>query len=173
MRFLGIDIGYDRCGVCVIEYDSKRNDSNIIFAGSILTNKKLSISERLKILHEDLVYIKKKYQPECMSIEKLFFNRKNMTFEKICMSKGVAMMLFSDIEILEVEPKRVKKCVVGDGNATKPEIRMVVEKVIGMELQSVLDDTIDALCLALYHCQEKRNEILISQSQTNAFMLQI
>lgn len=163
MIFLGLDIGFDRCGFAVLAYDYKTRKQEILYAGSILTDKKLSIAERLKILHDDLISIKKKYQPEYMCIEKLFFNRENSTFEKVCMSKGIALMLFSDISILEVEPNRVKSVIVGNGHAKKPEIRMITEKILNRSLTKMYDDTIDAICLAMYHIEVRRVEKLQSK----------
>jgi crossover junction endodeoxyribonuclease RuvC len=160
MVFLGLDIGFDRCGFAVLAYDSRTRKNEILYAGSILTDKKLSIGERLKILHDDLLFIKQKYEPEYMCIEKLFFNRENSTFEKVCMSKGIAMMLFSDIQTLQVEPNKVKSTIVGNGHAKKPEIRMITEKLLNRSLAKMYDDTIDAICLALYHIEVERVENL-------------
>lgn len=160
MVFLGIDIGYDRCGVAILDHDIKSNTTEIVFAGSILTDKKDSIAIRLKVLYDDLLTVKKKYSPEFMCIEKLFFNRKNSTFEKVCMSKGIAEMLFSEIEILEIEPKVVKSNVIGNGNATKSEIRTILEKILNRSLAKIYDDTIDAICLAKYQIEVIRVEKL-------------
>lgn len=160
MIFLGIDIGFDRCGFCALEYEFGQKEPVILSAGAILTDKKLSIQERLKILHRDLLEVKKKFKPEYVSIEKLFFHRKNMTFEKICMSKGVAMTVFADTVILEIEPKRVKKYITGNGNATKEEIRVLLEKIMNMDLKNIYDDTIDAVCLGLYHVDAVKLERL-------------
>lgn len=156
MTFLGIDIGFDRCGVSIITYDASNKRADVIFAGSILTDKQMSIGQRLGVLYEDLASIKAKYSPEFVSIEKLFFNRKNPTFEKVCMSKGIAMVLFKDCEILEVEPKTVKKVVAGNGGASKEDMRRVLQMILNKKLDHVYDDTIDAVCLALYHIEVKK-----------------
>lgn len=167
MTFLGIDIGYDRCGICVIEYSFENNSTDIVFAGSILTDKNLPIAARLKILHEDLLYIKQKYSPDYISIEKLFFNRRNSVFEKICMSKGVALMLFQDSTIVEIEPKSIKKNIIGEGNATKAQIKEVLTRILQVDLSKVLDDTLDALCIGLYHVELVKIELMSARKQIN------
>ena len=158
MTFLGIDIGFDRCGYAVLgtkggeeEGVMMRNEVEVVSAGVGGTDKGVGVEARLRVLYEDLVSLKKKYEPNYVSIEKLFFHRKNMTFEKICMAKGVAMLAFYDCEILEIEPKRMKREIIGDGNVKKSEIRPILEQLLGYSLQGVYDDTIDAVCLALYH----------------------
>jgi crossover junction endodeoxyribonuclease RuvC len=160
MIFLGIDIGFDRCGIAILDHDIKKNTSEIVFAGSILTEKSQTIAQRLKVLYTDLLFVKNKYNPEYMCIEKLFFNRQNSTFEKVCMSKGVALLLFSDTEIVEVEPKRMKSIVVGNGNATKSQIKTVIEKLLARDLSKMYDDTIDAIGLAMYQIEATRLEKL-------------
>jgi crossover junction endodeoxyribonuclease RuvC len=152
MIFLGIDIGYDRCGFAVLEYAKGSRNPSILSAGCITTSKEEDIFARLKSLSDDLVSIKNKYNPDYVSIEKLFFNRKNSTFEKVCMAKGVAGSIFSQCNICEVEPNTMKKYITGHGGANKKDIKIILEKILSMNLDKMYDDTIDALCLALYHC---------------------
>ncbi len=144
MVILGLDIGYDRCGVCIID------EGIIVFSGLIITDKTLTTSKRLNILRNDLVDIKNKYKPDKVGIEKLFFNRKNIIFEKVCMSKGVALELFCDCEIHEIEPKRIKKEVIGNGDADKKEVAAVLSKLINTDLTNYMDDVVDAIAIAFY-----------------------
>lgn len=151
MTFLGLDIGYDRCGVSVIQGDTRNN--KIIFTGLIVTNKKDPIEKRLRTLRSDLLEIKKQFKPEGMAIEKLFFNRKNSIFEKICMSKGVAVEVFSDQPVIEVEPKKAKKLIIGDGNADKKQVQFFLSKIYDLNFDNMPDDAYDAIYLALYGMQ--------------------
>lgn len=165
MIFMGIDIGYDRCGVSIIKHSFELNKSDILFAGSIITDRTQSFSSRLHILHEDLMFLKNKYAPEYISIEKLFFNRKNPTFEKICMSKGIAMLIFNDSMMQEIEPKKMKLWISGYGNATKKDIKISLERYMNMNLSNVLDDTVDAVCLAMYHIDQVKIDMMVNRSQ--------
>ena len=164
MIFLGIDIGFDRCGFAVLESDPKNKNPKILSAGCIVTSKEDSIFTRLKCLSEDLGSIKKKYSPDYVSIERLFFNRKNSTFEKICMAKGVAGAIFSECNICEIEPNKMKKYITGHGGADKKEIKVILEKILSMDLNKMYDDTIDAICLALFHCDFVKLENMSKRS---------
>jgi crossover junction endodeoxyribonuclease RuvC len=165
MIFLGIDIGFDRCGFCVLETEDKFKNPKIITAGCITTDRSLSISKRLDTLNQDLLTLKEKYKPSFMSIEKLFFNRKNTAFEKVCMAKGIALMLFNESQILEIEPNTVKGHVIGSGRATKAQMRPILEKILSMDLSKIYDDTIDAICLGLYQVDyEKLNQQLANSN---------
>ena len=162
MVVLGLDIGYDRCGFAILSGTSRKNE--LVTAGVILTDKKLPIQKRLRILKEDLISIDKQYKPEVMCIEKLFFNRRNTVFEKICMSKGIAFEIFCDTTIIEVEPKKAKKDVLGDGNIDKKQVKFLVAKLFNTNFDNVPDDTYDAIYLALYGLQTRELEKMYNRS---------
>lgn len=146
MITIGLDIGYDRCGFAVVE----TNGELILESGIIVTDKSLPINRRLNVLRNDLEFIKKKYSPVAVCIEKLFFYRKNRVFEKICMSKGVALELFCESLIIEIEPKKAKKEIVGHGDATKNDIKKLLGLLLSIDFTEHMDDEVDAIYLGLY-----------------------
>ena len=159
MVILGLDIGYDRCGVCIYE------DEKIIFSGLIVTDKKDPIQKRLKILRQDLLEIKNQFNPDCVGIEKLFFNRRNSVFEKICMSKGVALELFSGCVVEEIEPKKIKKEMIGSGDADKSMVKLALSKMLKLNLDEYMDDVVDAIAIAIYMSQKIKLEKLYNQKK--------
>lgn len=160
MVIFGLDIGYDRCGFSVIDVDTKR----VIESGLVITEKKLDFSKRLKIIREDLLSIKNKYNPEGICVERLFFNRKNKIFEKICMSKGVVLELFSNTMIFEVEPLKVKKEMTGIGNASKDDMKKALSQRLNLNFDKYVDDEIDAICLGLYFAEHLEFQKLYNES---------
>lgn len=160
MVILGLDIGYDRCGFAVIDAHKK----TIIDSGLVLTAKTLDFAKRLKILRKDLLYIKNKYNPEGICLERLFFNRKNETFERICMSKGVVLELFCNTRILEVEPLKVKREITGVGNASKYDMKKALSQRLNLNFDKYIDDEIDAICLGLYFAEHLQFEKLYNHS---------
>jgi len=146
MITLGLDIGYDRCGFAFIE----TNGEVLLDSGIILTEKSLPINHRLNALRKDLAFLKKKYSPVALCIEKLFFHRKNTIFEKICMSKGVAMELFYESRIIEIEPKKAKREIIGRGDVTKKEVKALLGMQLSIDFTEYMDDEVDAIYLALY-----------------------
>ena len=73
MLALGIDPGTAICGYGVVEM--KGSVMKPVFYGSILTDKDWLPEERLLKIHQDVSDIIGHFQPEFMSIEKLYFNR--------------------------------------------------------------------------------------------------
>lgn len=159
MIIMGLDIGYDRCGVCIMQ------DERIEYSCLITTEKKQHISSRLRTLRDDLVSLKQKYNPELVGIERLFFNRKNTTFEKICMSKGVAFEVFAECEITEIEPKRIKKEIIGNGNATKSEIQDILSRQLKINFDNYMDDVVDAVLIAQFLSQEAKFRSKVNSSR--------
>lgn len=72
MRILGIDPGYAILGYGVL--DMIGNRFQVVTYGSILTDSKMEMPERLIALYDGLTEIIQTYKPEEASIEELFFN---------------------------------------------------------------------------------------------------
>ena len=72
MRILGIDPGYATIGYGIIEYDNFRFKT--ITYGAIITTPKDAFVDRLCSIYDDITTLVNTYHPDCLSIEKLFFN---------------------------------------------------------------------------------------------------
>ena len=77
MRVIGIDPGTAIVGYGIIDYD--KNKYSIVDYGVVLTSKDLSTEERLEIVYNEIDKILKKYKPEFMAIEDLFYFKNNKT----------------------------------------------------------------------------------------------
>ena len=71
MRVLGIDPGYAIVGWGVVEYTSNRFAP--IGYGAVITEKDTPFEQRLVEIYESVFDICKRYQPEALSIEKLYY----------------------------------------------------------------------------------------------------
>lgn len=159
MIILGLDVGYSRCGVCVLDVHNEA----IKFIGTIQTGIEYEFQDRLNELNEDLFEINKKFNPKYVFLEKLFFSRENKEFEKVCISKGVIYSVFmKKSKIVEVYPLTMKKLITGSGNAKKKDLRKIFKMMFESELRSISDDALDALGLAL-----TGRKLLISSSVTS------
>ena len=113
MRILGIDPGYAIVGFGVTDY------SGVNFApveyGAILTEAHTDFSERLKCIADDMDYILEKFQPDCMSIEKMFFTNNQKTAIDVAQARGVIVLsaVRHDVPVFEYTPLQVKQSVVG------------------------------------------------------------
>jgi crossover junction endodeoxyribonuclease RuvC len=88
-----------------------------------------------------------------MAIEELFFNTNQKTAVAVAEARGVILLsaVQRGVPISEYTPLQVKQSVVGYGRAEKKQVIALVKMILGMENGPKLDDTADALALAICH----------------------
>lgn len=151
MRIIGIDPGTAIVGYGIIDYNEK--ESTLIASGSIQTSKDLSDAERLAEISNDLNEIINKYSPDVASVEKIFFFKNQKTVISVAQSRGVilSILALNKIPVHEYTPMQIKLSVTGYGKATKDDVAEMVKKMINYDFFPKLDDTADAIAMAVCH----------------------
>lgn len=151
MRILGIDPGLAIVGWGVVEYNG--NKFRTLGYGSVLTPAGMPTEQRLVKIYEGLCHLIDSYQPDCMSIEELFWNTNQTTGIRVSEARGVILLAAASkgIKIYEYTPLQVKQAVVGYGRAEKKQVISMVTMLLGLEKPPKPDDTADALGLAICH----------------------
>ena len=129
MRILGIDPGYAIVGFGVADY-SGMNFTYYLF-----------------------YLILEKFEPDCLSIEKLFFTNNQKTAIDVAQARGVIVLsaVRHGISIYEYTPLQVKQAVVGYGKAEKKQVMDMTRRILKLEQIPKPDDAADALALAICH----------------------
>jgi crossover junction endodeoxyribonuclease RuvC len=151
MLILGIDPGLATIGFGLV---MKNGDKyRAIEYGAITTAPKQMIEKRLSDIYDDMIAILKKFKPDCMAIEELFFNNNTTTAIDVAMARGVILLAAKQcgVDIYEYTPLEVKSSVVGYGRAEKQQVQYMVRLMLGLNETPKPDDTADALALALCH----------------------
>lgn len=151
MIILGIDPGYAIVGWGVLEY--KGNHFKIIDYGAITTNAGEYFPERLTKIYDQLNEIIVKFQPQAMSIEKIFYNNNAKTVIDVSQARGVITLAAykNHLDFAEYTPLQVKQSVVGYGRASKKQVQEMTKTILGLESIPKPDDTADALAMAICH----------------------
>ena len=151
MRILGIDPGIAIVGFGVIEYDG--NVFKVIEYGAVTSPAHTPMPVRLKMVYDDMSYIVKKYMPDEVAIEELFFNTNVKTAISVGQARGVLILSAanSEIPVYEYTPLQVKQAVVGYGRAEKSQVQQMVKAILGLKEVPKPDDTADALAIAICH----------------------
>ncbi len=151
MIILGIDPGLATIGWGVIKTDGYKVEP--IAYDSIITPKGIPTEKRLLILHKELDAIIKKFKPEAMAIEELFFNTNQTTGIRVAEARGVILLCGeqNSLEIAEYTPLQVKQAVVGYGRAEKKQVITMVTMLLNLTKPPKPDDTADALAVAICH----------------------
>ncbi|MBF5050976.1 Crossover junction endodeoxyribonuclease RuvC [Candidatus Clavichlamydia salmonicola] len=163
---LGIDPGTVITGYGIVKASKKRVFLPITY-GIIRPKASLSLSERYRIIFQDLEKLIETYSPQALSIETQFVDKNPQTAIKLGMARGVAVLAASlkNIPIFEYTPSRAKAAVTGSGKADKQQVKMMVTRLLGLsQAPEGPEDITDALALALcyayswtagktdYHC---------------------
>ena len=150
MRLLGLDPGLRHTGWGII--NSKDNKISWVASGNISPKISLSLSDRLKEIHQGLDIIVKKYKPSVAAIEEVFVNMNGQSTLKLGMARGTAITACSinEMPVYEYAPTRVKQSVTGSGRSKKDQVASMVNILLpGCEIKS--EDESDALAVAICH----------------------
>ncbi len=151
MRIIGIDPGYAIVGYGVVEYDRFR--FRTVGYGAITTQAGTPFGERLQAIYDDMTVLLTKYQPDALSIEKLFFNTNTTTAIDVAEARGVILLAAQQngVPVFEYTPLQVKSSITGYGKAEKHQVMEMVKTFLGLGSVPKPDDTADALALAICH----------------------
>ena len=91
MRILGIDPGFERLGIAILEKNKNDKKERVLFSECFKTSAKLEFSERLHLIGMEVKRVIKKYKPEVLSVETLFLNTNHKTVMRVAEARGVAI----------------------------------------------------------------------------------
>jgi crossover junction endodeoxyribonuclease RuvC len=161
MFVLGIDPGFGRVGYGLIEYN--KDKYKVIEYGSITTDAGMQFSKRLNKIEKDLISVCSKYKIDVASVEKLYFNTNITTGIQVAEARGVILNTLENlnIEVCEYTPLQIKQAIAGYGRADKLQIKSMVKSYLNLETMPKLDDTTDALAMAICHTNSyKMNDLI-------------
>lgn len=146
---LGIDPGVATTGFGIVE----QIGSKLIYkdCGVIKTKPSIPLCKRLAEIEKDLTAIIKKYRPERVAVEQVYFAKNAKTAISVGHARGVIMLLCYKFikNIVEVTPLQVKQAVTGYGQADKQQIQRMVKTILSLKKEPKPDDAADALAIAI------------------------
>lgn len=163
MLALGIDPGTAICGYGLVELQG--NHLKALDYGAIITSPKLSDAERLVIIHHEIDVLIKKYKPDIMGVEMLFFGKNVRTAITVGQARGVILLAAAqnDLKLVEFTPLQVKQAVVGYGKATKEQVIYMTQRLLNLPDKPHPDDVADALAVGICttHSVDSRRDVTI------------
>ena len=132
MIVLGIDPGLALTGWGLIE---KKDPPRLIDYGCIKTKKSLPQEKRFLKIYTQLAALIKKYQPQVMCLEKVFFSKNAKTALVIGEARGVAKTsaLLKKINIVEFTPLQIKMAITGYGRADKNQVQHMIKVLLSLD----------------------------------------
>jgi crossover junction endodeoxyribonuclease RuvC len=149
MRIISIDPGYERLGIAILEKGSGKEE--LIYSECFITSTKEKHEDRLRLIGEEIEKVIKKYEPEVMGIETLFFKTNAKTAMKVSEARGVMLYVAarSDLAVVEFTPLQIKVAVTGYGKSDKEQVMEMVKKLIKINKPIKYDDEYDAIAVGL------------------------
>jgi crossover junction endodeoxyribonuclease RuvC len=156
VRILGIDPGSTRAGYGIIDFT--RAHPAYLEAG-ILGVKTSDQHDRLVELFDSCNAMIKKWKPELLGIERLYFAKNAKTAMEVAQARGVLLMCARKhkLPIYEFTPMQVKQGLTGYGTADKKAIIAMVRRSLDVGDLNEPDDAFDALAIALVTGYSLRN----------------
>ena len=150
MRVLAIDPGYDRMGVAVLEKNGAEKNK-LLYSDCIRTSAKTKFADRLFSAGQEIEAIIKKWKPEALAIETLFFKNNAKTAMRVSEARGVLLYeaAKNGLTVAEFTPLQIKVAVTGYGKSEKEQVTAMVQKLIKIKEKIKYDDEYDAIAVGL------------------------
>lgn len=159
MRVLGIDPGYAIVGWGVVEYVGNRFAP--VGFGAVITEKDTPFEQRLVEIYDGILDVCRRYKPEAISIEKLYYQHNQTTVIGVAEARGVILLAAAQagLPVYEYTPMQVKLAVTGYGKAVKKQVQEMTRVLLRLPAVPKPDDTADALAMAITFCHTSGSQL--------------
>jgi crossover junction endodeoxyribonuclease RuvC len=149
MIVLGVDSGSLCTGYGVVQSDGRLNRA--LDWGAIRNPPTATQAERITTIYKNLREIMRRFAPNIMALEGVFYCKNAQSALKLGQVRGVVLLaaLEEGLEIREFSPAEVKLAVTGYGRAEKAQVQTMVKAILGLAKLPEPHDAADALALAL------------------------
>lgn len=156
MIIMGIDPGTAITGYGFLIIN--KNEIKPLAYGVINTSKNEKLPKRLVKIYKGINHLIKKYKPDEIAVEELFFSKNTKTAISVSHARGVILLVceINEKKIFEYKPLVVKKNVAGHGKADKKEMQKMIRILLNLNETPKPDDAADALSIAYTHSSFRR-----------------
>jgi crossover junction endodeoxyribonuclease RuvC len=154
MVVMGIDPGTLTTGYGFVRVPEGRGTRmEFVDCGGVRTSPKLPLHERLLTIHDGLAGLIKKYSPDAVVVENVFFADNAKSALKLGHARGVALLAAAECgaSVHEYSPLEIKQAVAGYGHADKDQVMKMVMALLGLKDPPKPNDASDALAAAICH----------------------
>ncbi len=151
---LGVDPGSRNTGFGVLEEEGERLLH--LASGAINAGSRPSLELRLRQIYDGLSALIRQHQPQALALEDIFLAANVRSAFILGQVRGVVLLAAAQasLPIFYYPPLVVKKAVVGYGQASKAQVQLMVEHLLGLKITN--QHAADALAVGmchLFHCR--------------------
>jgi len=153
-RILGVDPGSRVCGYAVVDKDVT-GECRYVECGVLKLDPTQSLEIRLSEIGRELEEIIAEFQPQVVAVEDVFHGRNARSAQTLAHARGVVLAVAGKqgLRVFSYPPAVVKKRVTGHGRASKGQIALMVQALVGLA-SPPRPDAADALAVAIAHARE-------------------
>lgn len=157
MRVAGIDPGYGRCGIAIVEKTHAKEQW--IYSHCIETAATLPFEDRLSQVVEGCTKAFQDHTPDAIAMERLFFNTNQKTAMHVAEVRGALLYAAASmrIPVFEYSPGQIKNATTGYGKADKKQIIAMIHLLMKIDKTIKLDDEYDAIAVGITHLAHARH----------------
>ena len=158
---LGIDPGTLLLGFGIIRVEGKK--PSYVDMGVLDLRKEADAYAKLQAIYECISEVCKSYHPTELAIESPFYGKNAQVVLKLGRAQGAAILAALEYgvrSVTEYAPRKAKEAIVGNGAASKEQVQLMLEKTLGVKLESRHLDATDALAIALCHHYQTANPLI-------------
>ncbi len=148
---LGIDPGTNVMGYGSIEIVGR--ELKLLDVGSDRISSPFEHIDKLQMIYDRVNMLITRLQPTEFAIESPFFGKNVQSMLKLGRAQGVAIAaaLNAGLKVVEYSPKKVKKSITGNGNASKEQVAALLKHHVRLPQREINFDASDALAVAICH----------------------
>jgi len=150
-KILGIDPGSRHTGYAILS--EKDGVLKVELCDVLHLYKEENHTRRLQTIFEEISEIIKREKPTTCAVETPVYGVDPLAMLKLGRAQAAALLAITNqgISVAEYYPKKVKKAITGNGNASKKQIAYMLDKIVGTDTGKLQTDATDALAVAWCH----------------------
>lgn len=156
---IGIDPGTNLLGFGVIRVTGKK--AEFIDMGVLDLRREADAYDKLRQIYDTVSEVCKTYHGTEMALESPFYGKNAQVILKLGRAQGAAMIaaLEQGLSVCEYAPREAKEAITGNGASAKEQVRLMLEKTLGVDLTGHPLDATDALAIAMCRFYKTTNPL--------------
>jgi crossover junction endodeoxyribonuclease RuvC len=147
---LGIDPGLNITGYAIVEFHGR--DHRVVEAGTLRTNPRGSMAERIAQIHAELAQLLSEMKPDLAAVEQIYAHYNHpRTAILMAHARGIVLLACQQagVGVEDLASTKIKKSLTGNGHASKLQMQRAIQAVCRLEELPNPPDVADALAIAL------------------------
>ena len=117
---------------------------------------------------EELIAV---HKPDHLAVESPFYGKNAQVILKLGRAQGAAMIpaLGRGVQVFEYAPRKAKMTICGNGDASKEQVSLMVQRTLGIKIENRHLDATDALALAMCHYYQLNSPLTCTGNSSSSW----